>query len=244
MKITTAMVMAAGYGTRMRPLTNDRSKAMVEVGGLPLIEHMLRRLEAAGIERVIVNVHAHADHLEGYLKNRSSKFKLLISDEREAILETGGGVVKARAMLGDAPILICNIDAVWIEFDAVIPALMAAWDDKKMDELLLLTPSGNVLGLNSAGDFDMDSHTRISYRSRETASHIYCGVQIFKPKLADGFIEEKFSRKLIWNETIKAKRAFGHVMEGFWMHVGDPRARDQAEAVIVQARDAGHNGVG
>ena len=113
-----------------------------------------------------------------------------------------------------------------------------------MDELLLLTPSGNVLGLNSAGDFDMDKQARISYRSRETASHIYCGVQIFKPKLADGFIEEKFSRKLIWNETIKAKRAFGHVMDGYWMHVGDPRARDQAEAVIVQARDAGHNGVG
>ena len=243
-QITTAMVMAAGYGTRMRPLTDDRSKAMVEVGGLPLIEHMLRRLEAAGIQRVVVNVHAHADHLETYLKNRNSKFELLISDERGELLETGGGVVKARSLLGDAPILICNIDAVWVEFEAVIPKLMAAWDGQQMDELLLLTPSGNVLGLKSAGDFDMDSRARISYRSDEMASHIYCGVQIFKPSLADGFNEEKFSRKLIWNETIKAKRAFGHVMEGYWMHVGDPLARDYAEAVIKQARDMGHDGVG
>ena len=243
-QITTAMVMAAGYGTRMRPLTDDRSKAMVEVGGLPLIEHMLRRLEAAGIQRVVVNVHAHADHLETYLKNRNSKFELLISDERDALLETGGGVVKARSLLGDAPILICNIDAVWVEFEAVIPKLMAAWDGQQMDELLLLAPSGNVLGLKSAGDFDMDSRARISYRSDEMASHIYCGVQIFKPSLADGFNEEKFSRKLIWNETIVRRRAFGHVMEGYWMHVGDPLARDYAEAVIKQARDMGHDGVG
>jgi len=230
--ITTAMVMAAGHGTRMRPLTNDRSKAMVEVGGLPLIEHMLRRLEAAGINRVVVNVHAHADQLEDYLKNRSSKFELLISDERETLLETGGGVVKARPLLGTAPILICNIDAVWIEFKSVIPDLMAAWDSQIMDELLLLTPSQNVLGLKSAGDFDLDDQARINYRQGETASHIYCGVQIFKPKLADGFKEEK-----------KARRAFGHVMSGFWMHVGDPKARDQSESVIEQARHHGHSGV-
>ena len=242
-KITTAMVMAAGYGTRMRPLTNERSKAMVEVGGLPLIEHMLRRLEEAAIQRVVVNVHAHADHLEDYLKNRKSKFELLISDEREALLETGGGVVKARSLLGDAPILICNIDAVWAEFEPVIPKLMAAWDGKAMDELLLLTPSQNVLGLNSAGDFDLGKSKRIHYRSKDRASHIYCGVQIFKPSLADGFKEEKFSRKLIWDKTIKAKRAFGHVMSGFWMHVGDPAARDHAEAVIEQGRLSGHSGI-
>ena len=243
-KITTAMVMAAGYGTRMRPLTDDKSKAMVEVGGLPLIEHMLRRLEAAGIQRIVVNVHAHADHLERYLKARTSKFELLISDERDALLETGGGVVKARGMLGDAPILICNIDAVWIEFAPVIDNLIAAWDGALMDELLLLTPNQNVLGLNSAGDFDMDSRARISYRQDDRASHVYCGVQIFKPKLADGFKEEKFSRKLIWDKTIKAKRAFGHVMAGYWMHVGDPIARDQAAAVIAQARTGEHKGVG
>ena len=244
--IKTAMVMAAGHGTRMRPLTNDRSKAMVEVAGLPLIEHMLRRLEAAGIERIIVNVHAHADHLEDYLKRRVSAFDLLISDERSLLLETGGGIVKARPLLGDDPILICNIDAVWIEFAPVIDQLMAAWDADKMDELFLLTPSSargdKILGLNSAGDFDRDDAGRINYRTQATADYVYCGVQIFKPALADGFKEEKFSRKLIWNETIKNARAFGHVMSGFWMHVGDPIARDQAEAVIRDAQSLGHSG--
>ena len=240
----------------MRPLTNDRSKAMVEVAGLPLIEHMLRRLEAARIERVIVNVHAHADHLEDYLKRRVSAFDLLISDERSLLLETGGGIVKARPLLGDAPILICNIDAVWIEFAPVIDQLMAAWDADKMDELFLLTPSyakkgqaqkdqwkgGEILGLNSAGDFDRDDAGRINYRTQVTADYVYCGVQIFKPKLADGYKEEKFSRKLIWNVTIKNARAFGHVMSGFWMHVGDPTARDQAEAVIRDVQSLGHSG--
>lgn len=243
-RITTAMVMAAGYGTRMRPLTNDISKAMVRVGGLPLIEHMLRRLEDAAIKRVVVNVHAHADHLEDYLKARASKFELLISNEREMLLETGGGVVKARDLLEGAPILICNIDAIWCEFEPVIPNLIKAWDADKMDELLLLTPSFHnggqkVLGLESAGDFDVDEFGRIDYRSDETASHVYCGVQIFKPQLADGFKEEKFSRKLIWNKTIKNRRAYGHEMKGYWMHVGDPRARDYAEAVIAQARIEG-----
>ena len=241
--ISTAMVMAAGHGTRMRPLTDDRSKAMVEVAGLPLIEHMLRRLEAANIERVIVNVHAHADHLEAYLKSRVSTFELLISDERGALLETGGGVVKARPLLGREPILICNIDAVWIEFKAVIPKLIKTWDSEKMDELLLLTANKDILGFNGAGDFDRTKDGRISYRSGDYADYIYCGVQIFKPALADGYKEEKFSRKLIWNETIKKGRAYGHVMSGFWMHVGDPAARRAAEAVIKQGRKDEHSGV-
>jgi len=242
--ITTAMVMAAGHGTRMKPLTNDRSKAMVEVAGFPLIEHMLRRLEAAGINRAIVNVHAHADHLEAYLKDRLSKLEIIISDEREALLETGGGVVKALPLLGSAPILICNIDALWIEFAPVLKALMAVWDSKKMDELLLLTPTGQVLGLESAGDFDLDGTGRIAYRSKESASHLYCGVQIFKPSLAYGYEEEKFSRKKIWDNTLPKGRAFGHVMAGYWMHVGDPKARDFAEAVIMNARRCSHDGAG
>jgi len=185
--ITTAMVMAAGHGTRMKPLTNDRSKAMVDVAGLPLIEHMLRRLEEVGIKRAVVNVHAHADHLETYLASRQSKLEIIISDEREA---------------------------------------------------------GTVLGLESAGDFDVDEAGRIAYRSHDTASHLYCGVQIFKPALAKGFKEEKFSRKKIWDITLPKGRVFGHVMAGYWMHVGDPQARRFAQAVIEDARGYGHQGAG
>ncbi len=240
--ITTAMVMAAGHGTRMRPLTDERSKAMVDVAGLPLIEHMLRRLETVGIKRAVVNVHAHADNLEAYLKARTSKLDIIISDERAALLETGGGVVKALPLLGDAPILICNIDAIWIEFAPVLAALMAAWQPDKMDELLMLTPSGTVLGLESAGDFDLNAAGQIAYRSGASASHVYCGVQIFKPELASGFLEEKFSRKKIWDQTLPRGRAFGHVMAGYWMHVGDPRARDFAQAVMRAAQARGHSG--
>jgi len=132
-KIKTAMVMAAGHGTRMRPLTNDRSKAMVEVGGQPLIDHTLARLGEAGVNKAIVNVHAHADHLEGHLNSRHDSPEIIISDEREALLETGGGLVKALPLLGHDPIFICNIDAVWLENKAVLDGMMQVWDPAKMD---------------------------------------------------------------------------------------------------------------
>jgi len=243
-KITTAMVMAAGHGTRMRPLTHDRSKAMVNVAGLPLIEHLLRRLEGAGIARAVVNIHAHADHLESYLKARDSKLEILISDEREALLETGGGVVKALPMLGVDPILICNIDAVWIEYAPVLSALVAAWNPNIMDELLMLTPQGKVLGLETQGDFDVNKAGQITFRSGDIAGHVYCGIQIFKPELAHGYKLEKFSRKVMWDKSVSKGRAFGHVMAGYWMHVGDPQARRWAEAVIYEARRHHHVGTG
>lgn len=236
--------MAAGHGTRMRPLTHDRSKAMVNVAGLPLIEHLLRRLEGAGIARAVVNIHAHADHLESYLKARDSKLEILISDEREALLETGGGVVKALPMLGVDPILICNIDAVWIEYAPVLSALVAAWNPNIMDELLMLTPQGKVLGLETQGDFDVNKAGQITFRSGDIAGHVYCGIQIFKPELAHGYKLEKFSRKVMWDKSVSKGRAFGHVMAGYWMHVGDPQARRWAEAVIYEARRHHHVGTG
>lgn len=233
-RIKTAMVMAAGHGTRMRPLTHDRAKAMVEVGGKPLIDHMLDRLAEVGVQRAIVNVHAHADHLEAYLQRRTSGPEIIISDEREALLETGGGVVKALPLLGDDPILICNIDAIWMEFAPVLDALLAAWQPDKMDELFLLARRDWALGYDGKGDFDMAKDGRLTRRSGETAKHIYAGVEIFKPSLAKGYSCEKFSRNLIWNDGLKTKRIFGVELPGYWMHVGDPRARDAAEAVLKQ----------
>ena len=138
--ITTAMVMAAGHGTRMRPLTDNTCKALVKVGGKALIDHILDRLDAAGITRAIVNVHAFADQLEAHLKTRKSGPEILISDERAELLETGGGVVKALPLLGHDPILICNIDAIWTEHKSVLSKLMQAWHPQSMDELLLLSP--------------------------------------------------------------------------------------------------------
>jgi len=238
--IKTAMVMAAGHGTRLRPLTYDRSKAMVTLGGQPLIDHMLDRLTDAGIERVIVNVHAHADHLETHLRARATKCatgpEIIISDERTALLETGGGVVKALPLLGDNPIFICNIDAVWIEFAPVIDQLLLAWDPDIMDELLLCARQDWSLGYDGKGDFNLGFDNQITRRSTAHAEHVYAGVQIFKPALAKAYKAEPFSRNRIWDDSLKRGRIYGAVLPGFWMHIGDPKARIAAEAVLRQAR--------
>ena len=234
--IKTAMVLAAGHGTRMRPLTNDRAKAMVEVGGKPLIDHMLDRLEATGVERAVVNVHAHADHLEAHLKARKTGPEIIISDEREALLETGGGMVKALPLLGDEPVLACNIDAIWTEDDApIISALMNRWDPTIMEDLLLLAPIERTLGYHGKGDFLFAHDGRLERRGeRESAPYVYAGVQITKlDRLAKEPIE-RFSRNRIWNQTLEVGTIFGHPMDGFWMHVGDPAARDEAEAILQE----------
>lgn len=230
--IKTAMVLAAGHGTRMRPLTDDRAKAMVEVGGKPLIDHMLDRLEEAGVERAVVNVHAHADHLEAHLKMRKTGPEIIISDERAILLETGGGMVKALSLLGDDPVLACNIDAIWQEDGApVIQSLITRWSPEIMDDLLLLAPMERTLGYHGKGDFLFAHDGRLERRGeRETAPYVYAGVQITKlDRLAKQPIEP-FSRNRIWNETLEAGTIYGHPLDGFWMHVGDPQARDEAEA--------------
>jgi MurNAc alpha-1-phosphate uridylyltransferase len=223
--IKTAMVMAAGHGTRMQPLTDDRSKAMVEVAGRSLIDHTL--------DRAIVNVHAHADHLEAHLKARTRGPEIIISCERDELLETGGGVVKALPLLGDDPILICNIDAIWTEFAPVIQALFQAWDGNEMDDLFLLAPTLDCLGFDGPGDFDMDRMGQLDWRSGPTAPWVYAGVQIFTPARAKGYPQTRFSRTDIWRKTIARRRVYGLPIPGYWMHVGDPNAVKAAEAVLT-----------
>jgi MurNAc alpha-1-phosphate uridylyltransferase len=196
---------------------------------------MLDRLAEAGVERAIVNVHAHASHLEVHLAKRITGPDIIISDEREALLETGGGVVKALPLLGNDPIFICNIDAIWVAFSDVFSVLKQAWKPEQMDELLLLARKDMTLGHDGAGDFDLDKMGRLTRRQGETAKYYYSGVQIFKPHLAKHHPIEKFSRNVIWNESLKRKGLYGAVMPAFWMHVGDPRARFAAEAVLSEA---------
>ncbi len=236
--IKTAMVMAAGLGTRMRPLTNDRCKALVQVDDKALIDHMLDRLVSAGIERAVVNIHAFADKLEAHLAARKSGPKIIISDERAQLLETGGGFVKALPLLGSDPVIICNIDAVWSEFSAVLGGLIAAWEPRLMDELLLLAPRSSCLGYAGMGDFDKDPFGHISRRAGERADWVYAGVQICKPQLAEGFKIEKFSRNKIWDKSLKQGTIYGHVMQGYWMHVGDPKSRLAAEAILQYEKTA------
>ncbi len=229
-QIKTAMVMAAGHGTRMRPLTNDRSKAMVDVGGRPLIGHMLDRLKEGDVEQAIVNVHAHADHLENYLNTRTVEPAIKISDERDQLLETGGGLVKALPLLGKNPVFICNIDAVWQENRPVLAAMMKVWDAAKMDDLLLLAPIDQTLGYHGKGDFTLEDDGRIKRREGDSAPYVYAGVQIARLEPAKAFKIEPFSRNKMWDVSLSKGRAFGVVLDGFWMHVGDPRAREEAEA--------------
>jgi N-acetyl-alpha-D-muramate 1-phosphate uridylyltransferase len=227
----TAMVLAAGLGTRMRPLTNDRPKALIEVGGRVLIDHMLDRLADAGVERAVVNVHAFADRLEAHLAARAAAPVIVISDERAELLETGGGLKQARPLLGDAPIYTANIDAVWREHGTpALDALARGFDPVRMDACLLVTPTESALGFDGPGDFFMAADGRLTFRGdAANAPYAFAGVQVFKPELVDGEAARVFSTSGIWRRLAAEGRLYGVVLDGEWMHVGDPEARAAAE---------------
>lgn len=237
MIVRTAMVLAAGLGTRMRPLTLDRPKCLVTVGGRTLLDHMLDRLVAAGVERVVINVHAHADLLETHLKTRRD-VEFLVSDERAQLMDTGGGVRKALPLIGDAPYLHCNTDSVWEEPDgSAIRRLVAGYDPDTMDCRLMLADMDQCLGFDSPGDFTMDADARITLRAdRPRAPFAWTGVQVVNPALLRNEPVEPFSFKRIWLRAQEKGRLFGAPLGGFWMHVGDPRARDEAEARLARGR--------
>ena len=242
----TAIVLAAGLGTRMRPLTNDRPKALVEVGGKALIDHMLDRLADAGVERAVVNVHAFADTLINHLARRQDGPTVVISDERDhpEPLETGGGIKFARQLVGDAPILVANIDSVWIE-DGEPPAraiagLCAGFDPARMTARLMLARMERTSGFDGPGDFFLDEIGRLEgrrSRGAPTAPLNYMGVHIVDPRPIYAHDQTAFGLFPggggLWGAWSAAGRLHGSVMEGDWMHVGDPVARDQAEARLT-----------
>jgi MurNAc alpha-1-phosphate uridylyltransferase len=230
------MVLAAGLGTRMRPLTNDRPKALVEVGGEALIDHMLARLADAGVATAVVNVHAFADRLEAHLSARTTAPKIVISDERAQLLETGGGLKKARPLLGDDPVFVANIDAVWTEDGAsALDTLAAAYDPATMDACLMLAPMDRTLGFDGPGDMFLDNG-RAGFRGEAaTAPYAFAGVHITRPSVVDGEPDGPFSLSKLWRVMADQGRLGAVVLDGFWMHVGDPQARDDAQARIVGA---------
>lgn len=232
----TAMVLAAGLGTRMKPLTNDRPKALVTVAGRALIDHVLDRLAHAGVERAIINVHAFADMLEAHVKRRRD-IEIVISDERERLMETGGGLKQARALLGDDPIVISNIDSVWDEPNgSSIARLAKDFDPSRMSARLMLAAMDQQLGYEGAGDFFMDEHGEISFRDAlPQAPWAYMGVQIVDPAIVEAEPLEPFSFTRIWRRLAEQGRLHGAPLGGYWMHVGDPEARAQAEARLAAA---------
>jgi MurNAc alpha-1-phosphate uridylyltransferase len=226
-----AMVLAAGVGSRMRPLTDDRPKALVEVGGKALIDHMLDRLAEAGVTDAVVNAHHFGERLIAHVEARQRPW-VIISDERDRLLETGGGLKKARPLLGDDPIWVANIDSVWIEgATPALQTLAAAWDPEKMDACLLLAPMDNLLGLDGPGDFFLAADGRLTHRGQAaSAPYAYIGVQILKPQVVDDGPDGPFSLFACWMKAMSEGRLYGVVMDGFWMHVGDPAALAEAEA--------------
>jgi MurNAc alpha-1-phosphate uridylyltransferase len=227
----TAMVLAAGLGTRMRPLTNDRPKALVEVAGRALIDHMLDRLHEAGVERAVVNVHWFAEGLEAHLKARRGGPEIVISDERRELLETGGGLKKARKLLGDDPVFVANIDSVWIARRDALAELVELWDPERMDVALLLARREESIGFEGAGDVFLGEDARLTFRGEApSAPFAYMGVHITKPQVVDSQPKGPFSLTRVWRPLAEEGRLYGAALDGFWMHVGDPVSRQAAEA--------------
>lgn len=230
----SAMVMAAGKGTRMRPLTNDRPKPLVEVAGRPLIDHVLDHLRAAGVGRIVINVHYLADQIEAHLAAHATDFDVVISDERRALLETGGGLIKAKPLLGDDAFFCVNTDNVWTDNgNNVFRALANGWNDQDMDALLLLVPKQRAFGHSGHGDFDLASDGRISrVDPKAPKDWIWTGVQMLHPRLLVDPPAEAFSTNILWDRAIAERRAFGVVHLGDWWDVGTPQAIPLVEAAL------------
>jgi N-acetyl-alpha-D-muramate 1-phosphate uridylyltransferase len=229
----TAMVLAAGLGKRMRPLTAAQPKPMVRVAGKPLIDHALDRLAEAGIARAVVNVHYLPDAVEAHVRARAAP-AVTISDERELLLETGGGLVKAQDLLPD-PFFCVNSDNIWLDGPRnAFHELSATWDAERMDALLLLVPHTGARNFSGKGDFHMDGKGRISRRrSGRIAPFIFTGVQLVSKRLLEGAPEGPFSTNLLWDRAIERGRLFGVAFTGQWFEVGSPAAIAPTEAALT-----------
>ena len=237
--VTRAFVLAAGLGKRMRPVTATVPKPLVEVAGKALLDHALDRAAEAGIGTAVVNVHYLADLIEAHLGRRAGGPEILISDERAALLETGGGIRKALPLIGAGPFVVLNADSFWLEGPAPnLGRLIATWDAGRMDCLLLVAPTATSLGYEGAGDFVMDADGRLARRGeREVAPFIYAGVAILKPDLFAGTPEGAFSLNRLFDAAIGDSRLFGMRLDGQWLHVGTPDAiRAADERVRASAR--------
>lgn len=230
----TAMVMAAGLGKRMRPLTATRPKPLVSVAGRTLLDRTLDRLREAGIGRAVVNVHYLADSIEAHLKRGDQQLDVLISDEREKLLETGGGVVKALPLIDRDTFFVVNSDNLWVDGAVDTMKLIASrWDDSAMDALLLLIPYARANCHTGQGDFHMDPNGRLSRRRHgRVAPFVYTGIQLVSRRLFTDPPEGAFSTNIFWDRAIEAGRLYGIVHPGLWFDVGTPQAVKRTEVLL------------
>ncbi|HEX8216242.1 MAG TPA: nucleotidyltransferase family protein [Allosphingosinicella sp.] len=231
----TAMVMAAGLGKRMRPLTATRPKPLVEVAGRPLLDHCLDRLRAAGVEKAVVNVHYLPDVLEAHFKDYPQQLEILISDERDRLLETGGGLVKALPLIDSDPFLAVNSDNFWVDGPVdTLRMVAAAWDDTSMDALLLLVPLSRAHCHSGQGDFHMSAAGKLRRRrSGGVAPFVYTGIQMISKRLFEGELPDgAFSTNLLWDRAMAAGRCFGIAHQGLWFDIGAPPNIKKAEEIL------------
>ncbi len=232
----TAMVFAAGLGTRMRPITDRIPKPLVEVAGKPLIDHMLDRFAAIGLKTAIVNLHHKADLLEAHLTQRAEP-RIVFSDERAALLDQGGAIKNVLPLLGDRPFFICNTDAFWLEGPrSNLAALAARWDPETMDILLLVAATTSSIGVDWPGDFIMTPDGRLQKRGeRDVAPFVYAGVGIMKPELFADAPDGAFRLAPYFFAAAAKGRLFGQRLDGIWLHVGTPEAIVEAELTIKRS---------
>lgn len=228
-------MMAAGLGNRMRPLTDTRPKPLIELAGCTLLDRGLARLEAAGVETVVVNVHYLAEMIENHLSSRTVPH-IVISYERDRLLDTGGGIANVLGQLGDEAFFVVNSDSVWREGDVpLLDQLRGAWDGTKMDCLLALAPTHGSLGYSGSGDFQRAPDGRLARRADDaSAPYVNTGAYLVHPRLFTDLPDEPFSMNLLWDRAITAGRLYGVAMGGLWMHVGTPDALAEAEARLIQ----------
>jgi len=228
------MVMAAGLGTRMRPLTDDRPKPLVVVAGKTLIDHALDRLVAAGVTMAVVNAHYKSDMLRAHLAKRTD-IEIRISDEHDELLGTGGGIVKALPHFANEPFFVLNSDSVWVEgMGTALERMKERWNPEEMDALLLMASMVTAIGFEGTGDFQMDAEGRLSrVPPRRISPFAYPGVQIVHPRIFDDAPGASFSMNVLWDVAIEKGRLYGVRLDGVWMHVGTPDAVREAEDLLA-----------
>ena len=232
----SAMVLAAGLGTRMGPLSKKLPKPLANVQKRALIDHVLDRIANAGVAHAVINIHYFADLLEAHLKTRSRP-RVSFSDERKQLLGTGGGITKALSLLGNAPFLLINSDSLWIEpATANLVRLAKFFDRQRMDAALLLAANEDARGYEGRGDYFIEADGRLRRRpERGAAPNVYMGVAILSPTLFDGAPRGPFGLDTLFDRAEKAGRLMGIKLEGTFLHVGTPEAIKEAEAAIRRA---------
>ncbi len=237
---SSAMLLAAGLGTRMRPLTLTRPKPLVEVAGRPLIDHAVERLREAGVQRVVVNIHWLADRMREWVERQVPPPEFLVSDETEQLLETGGGLRKALPLLGPEAFYAINTDSIWLdEGTPALCRLAKTWDEERMDCLVLTVPPQRAVGHAGGGDFALSSDGRVRRAAGETDAEVFTGVQLVHPRLFSYAPEGPFSMNLLFDVAMKAGRMYALSHDGLWLHVGTPEAISEAEEVMAARKADG-----